>query len=87
MGEKLILDGFENQEQVSRLCSAGGRAAKASSRDGHNRLCFRKLTWPGDGDLSGSYCNWPGRGKGVSESYVRGGWNEKKGKGLEVKCR
>ena len=29
----------------------------------------------------------PGKGKGVSESYVRGGWNEKKAKSLEVKCR
>ena len=56
---------------MSRLCSAGGRAAKASSRGGHNRLCFRKLIWPGDGDLSESYCNWPGRGNGVSELCQR----------------
>lgn len=82
-----MLDGFENQEQVSRLCSAASRAAKASSRDGHNLLCFRKLPWPGDGDLSESYCNRPGRGKGLSESYARGGWNEKKAKSLEVKWR
>lgn len=38
---------------------------RTPSRGGRSSLCFSKLTWPGAGDPSESYCDRPGKKKAV----------------------
>ena len=49
---------------MSRLCSEGSRAAKASNRDERNHPWFRKLTWPGEETCQRVTATGQGREKG-----------------------